>query len=458
MNYFRKAPLLLASLCLLPGLFALGCDSNGSSDDSRQVEPPAAEASQATEDTSVPTPTAELTGDAGALVERLDAQIRLFGERAESPAGSWVDHDRVAQAHLTRARLTSDWNDYRNAEQAVQRAFDAAPDGAGPLVTRIRLNATLHRFDRVEADLDLLEARPETDKSRASLASVRAELALQQGRADDAIKGLEAVHQNQPTAATACRLAHLYAKTGRNERAEPLYAEVSELAKGAEKLTRSWVALQRGIHDLERGRLDDALTHFETADQIMSGWYLVEEHIAEVLASTGKSDRAIAMYRSITDRVPNGEFYDALADTLEDDGQTERAAEARRKARRAYEEDLKIFPEVAYGHAVGHFLLHGSADKAVELARANFELRPTPESQVRLIQALVRADRVETAATEVEKLLESPWQTAELHATVARVFEMRGEAARADKHRRLANQMHPGVVQEFEWLVASTED
>ena len=194
------------------------------------------------------------------------------------------------------------------------------------------------------------------------------------------------------------------------------------------------------------------------ADDILSGWYLVEEHIAEVVASQGDLERAVDMYRDILARVPNGEFYDALADVLQEAGKTEEARQARERARRAYNSDLEAFPEAAYGHAVDHFLVHGPAPKALELARANWALRSTPEARITLVQALVRSGQVDTAREQTEKLLESPWKTPELHATAARVFELAGAAERTQKQRRLAEDLRSGASEEFEWLVASAAD
>src|SRR5690606_4698872 len=107
-------------------------------------------------------------------------------------------------------------------------------------------------------------------------------------------------------------------------------------------------------------------------------------------------------------------------------------------------------PEASYGHALAHFLEHGTAERALELARANHALRPGGEATVLLAQALYRSGRIEEARGHLEALLRTPYRTAALHATAALVLE--DDAARSAEQARLARAIDPGALDDLAWL------
>src|SRR5688500_11129003 len=114
----------------------------------------------------------------------------------------------------------------------------------------------------------------------------------------------------------------------------------------------AWLLLQRGRMDLERAQPDLALQRFRDADRLVSGWYLIEQHLAEALAVLGRTDEAEAQYRATLARRPEvdlPEVRDALATVLRAKGDTAGAAEMAATARAGWERLLATFPEAAYG-------------------------------------------------------------------------------------------------------------
>ncbi|MBA2661034.1 MAG: tetratricopeptide repeat protein [Bradymonadaceae bacterium] len=391
-------------------------------------------------------------GQARQWLDHLDASIKFLEQRVEDQTSTWLDHADIARAYLTRARLTADWQDYRKSQRALERSFELTSPPAGPLLTRLRFHGAVHLFDRMTEDLQALEQRPITGQNPLAMESARAELDLQRGRTEEAMRRLSELVEKQPSATLASRLANLEFKTGNHAAASELYERSRTLALTENDLTRAWVELQEGIFDLERGRLDDALKKFQRADAIFSGWYLIEEHIAEVYARQGHFDRAIDLYRDILSRVPAGEFYDALADTLEDAGRDDEVEAVRKLALAAFENDLNAFPEAAYAHALEHFLIHGSTHFALELAQKNLENRPTPDAHLKWVQALVINGRLEDAHREIVATLQSTWDSAELHVTATVVFELTDNDALAATHRARAEALWPDFIDEFDWL------
>ena len=112
------------------------------------------------------------------------------------------------------------------------------------------------------------------------------------------------------------RLAFLAAKTGDAAGAERLYAEAQEQLTAKEMRPYAWLELQRGVLDLERGDAAAALGRFERADRAYSGYWLIEEHLAEALHLLGRTDEAVARYRRVVARAPRPELLSALAGVL----------------------------------------------------------------------------------------------------------------------------------------------
>ena len=350
--------------------------------------------------------------------------------------------ERIAGLHLGRARLSGDYDDYAKAEAALERAFTVAGKDAGPHLTRIALNFTLHRLDRVAADLERVEKYAiKTPAERRALRELGAELAFQQGRYADARAGFEAALAAEPEAL-------LRWKTGDFAGTEDLYGQA--LGKRVEGEPAAWLHLQLGLMDLERGRHDEALAHYRDAAARLSGYWLLDEHIAEILALQGQTDAALALYADIIARTDNPEFMDAVAGIHRAAGRTEAAAPLIARADAIYEAQLLRFPEAAYGHALEHFLEFGADPKrAVTLAEANtpgalpvtvthHRTRPNAEAKISLARAYLQAGRKDDARKAIDEALATPWNTADLHAVAAEVLTATGDAAAASEQRRLA--------------------
>lgn len=377
---------------------------------------------------------------------RIDQEIAATTRRAEAHPQGWLVLERIAGLHLGRARLSGDYDDYAKAEAALERAFTVAGKDAGPHLTRIALNFTLHRLDRVAADLERVEKYAiKTPADRRALRELGAELAFQQGRYADARAGFEAALAAEPDDVTnLARMALLRWKTGDFAGAEDLYGQA--LGKRVEGEPAAWLHLQLGLMDLERGRHDEALAHYRDAAALLAGYWLLDEHIAEILTLQGKTDAALALYADIIARTDNPEFMDAVAGIHRAAGRTEAAAPLIARADAIYEAQLLRFPEAAYGHALEHFLEFGDPKRAVTLAEANHRTRPNAEAKISLARAYLQAGRKDDARKAIDEALATPWNTADLHAVAAEVLTATGDAAAASEQRRLALAMNPAVL------------
>src|SRR6185503_1437990 len=111
------------------------------------------------------------------------------------------------------------------------------------------------------------------------------------------------------------------------------------------------------------------------------GWWLADEHIAEVHALRGDFDDALARYQDIVQRTGAPEYMDAIARILLEQHQPGAAAEWTGRARTIYRERLALLPEAAAGHAIDHFLQFEplERDELLAIARQDVIARPGAE-------------------------------------------------------------------------------
>ncbi|MBK7827721.1 hypothetical protein [Nannocystis sp.] len=400
--------------------------------------------------TAKPLPTATPLQHADALAE-LDARITAVLARAEAQPTGWLVRGQLADLYLTRARLSGDYNDYASAETQIDRAFAIAGDDAGPYFTRVALNFTLHRLDRVAADLDRIEQFAiHRDTDRRALAVQRADLAFQRGDYPAAAIGLEQALASDADITNLARLALYRWKTGELLNAEHLYHQaLAKLPPGSGEPS-AWLHLQLGLMDLGRGRWDDALAHYNDGAAELAGYWLIDEHIAELLTLQGQTDAALAAYADIIRRTGSPEFMDAVASIHLAAG---RPAEARvwiDRAGQIYEAQLERFPEAAYGHALAHFLEFGSDPaRVVQLAESNHRTRPNAEAKISLARAYLKAGRQGDARDAIAGALATPWRSADLFAAAAEVYAAASDpasTATAAKHREQALAMNPHAL------------
>lgn len=391
--------------------------------------------------------------DYGRELARIDAEVGAHEAAVARYANDWGRLERLSFAYADRAKLTGDYGDYERAQESLERAFALASEGVGPFMSRAYLHFTLHRLDGAASDLDVVEsAALVSQTTRNQAAALRADIAFHRGEFEEAERLHRLSEAATPTPASAFRVAYDLWQTGRWDEAEQWLETASARVLPADARTAAWMSLQKGLMDLDRGRYTDALAHYRHADELFGGWWFVHEHIAEIQVCLGELDDAERRYRDVVARTANPELMDALADLLEERGDETEAAVFRARALETFERQLEQLPEAAYGHALEHFIAHGAPERALELAEANHALRPGGEATVRLAQALLLCGRAEEARERLALLLETPYRTAELHATAAAAFRASGDVEASTGQETLARGINPDAMDGIEDL------
>lgn len=377
----------------------------------------------------------------------IDRRIEGIQARVEATAPAWLTLQTLADALSERAHLSGDYDDYAAAEAALAKAFELAPEGSGPRMSRARLHFTLHRVGAALEDLEAAAKRINLKKhEQAAIDGLRADIAFQRGDYEAARAEFERLAEAAPGMGATSRLATYRWKTGDFDGADALYLEALRSYTGTAAQPRAWLRLMRGLLDLDRGRHRDAYAHYQNAAAELSGYWLVEEHIAEIRGILGEVEPATVLYRDLIERTGNPEFMDALAEILAEGGEAAGAEKMRLRARKAYEELLERYPEAAAGHAIDHFFADESATgRVLELAESNHRLRPNGAAKILLAKALLNAGEAERAEATILEVLASPWRSAELHEVASEVFAARGDQERATAELAKAKAIDPSV-------------
>ena len=348
--------------------------------------------------------------DYDAELEKIRGQLApLEGVAFQAP----VDLEKASKYAFLKYRyssLTADFADFQAAESALDEAIRKAGPSEDLLLLKANFDFKLHRLARTKDDLQVAPGLAGGPGGRA----LRADLDLQEGRYEAARKGYEAALRTKRTWDNLARLAYLESKTGDVAGAGRLYAEAQGELTAKEMRSYAWLELQKGLLDFDDGRYEKALDHYRKADRAYSGYWQIEEHIAEVLDRLGRTDEAVELYRGIIRRTRNPEFVNALAAIL--DRKDHAAAEALyAEAERLFEEQSRLYPEAAIGHFLKYLIgRRETSPQLLEMAERNVQLRPNAESKLLLARAWLKLNRPEKARALVGEILETPWRTPEL--------------------------------------------
>jgi tetratricopeptide (TPR) repeat protein len=358
---------------------------------------------------------AEAIEDADAEIAAATAEVAAFPDQ-------WLRHETLALHHLARAQLSGSYDDYAAADAALNTAFKLAPPGAGPHMVRARLDFAMHRLAGSDRALAAIEAYavPPVPGEQAEIDAMRGDIRFYQGRMAESLALYDRADRAAPGVSLFRRAIHA-ARTGGVDRADALFGRVIATTPGASSQLRAYLELQRGILDLDRRRLDDAMAHFRAADGFFPGHWLIEEHIAEVLTLQGDDAAAEPIYRAIVARTGHPEFIDALAAIAERRGDTGAAQQLHATAGAGWARRLQQFPEAAYGHAIDHCVAIHDAACELRLAEANYRARPFGEAAIALAHAYLANGRTADARALIDRTRATSWRSPDLDRVAAAI-------------------------------------
>ena len=378
-----------------------------------------------------------------AEIEQIEQDITAVGGAAALDPPT--DTERVTQyvyRLYQRASLANDLTALGAVEDAIDRAIPLLTHPDDLYLLRANIAFKLHRLADVQSTL--LTSPSVRGSEEGGL--IAADLDFQNGRYQKARSGYCDVLKISRSWGALARFAHLSDKMGDPEGADRLYQEAQDELTAKEMRSFAWLEVQRGFLDFAHGRYDAAQAHYERAERAYPGYWLVDEHIAELLAAQGGYAEAIAILGRVASAVHRPELEQAIGELYLLTGQAERAGQQLRQALAAYLESARC-GEVHYWHHLADYYADVAKDgaQAVIWARKDLRLRENFSTQAALAWAYYRNGQYGEARDWIDRALSSGAATAHLFRQAGRIYMAAGQEAGARRFQDRAMLLNPAV-------------
>jgi tetratricopeptide (TPR) repeat protein len=206
----------------------------------------------------------------------------------------------------------------------------------------------------------------------------------------------------------------------------------------------AWLELQLGVLHLKQGNYDKAWGHYQQAERAYSGYWLVDEHKAELLGAQGKLSEAAALYEDVVARVPRPEFQQALCELYSLLGQPEKSQYWRDITLDAYLASAHQ-GQVHYYHHLTDFFADVVRDgnEALRWAQMDFQLRENFATQTALAWAFYRAGDFNQASAFIDQALTSGVTDAHTFFQAGKIYRAAGGNGKADQYFAKASAINP---------------
>lgn len=378
-----------------------------------------------------------------AEIRRIEEDIaRAGGAAAFDPPTDAERVTRYVYGLYQRASIAGDPLALGEVERAIDRAIALVAHPGDLYFLKAGLAFKLHRLDDVERALAALPSAAGNDETRL----IRADLDFQHGRYREAEAGYRAVLHAERSWGALARLAHFTGKMGDPSAADGLYEEAQDELTAKELRSFAWVEVQRGFLDFCRGRLDDAQAHYRRADAAYPGYWLVAEHIAELLAAEGRFSAAIAILERLATAVERPDLDQAIAELYELAGQPEPAQHRAQKALAAYLRSARR-GEVHYYHHLADYYSEVEEDgrQAALWAQKDLLLRENFSTRAALARALLCAGRRDEARGWIDRALSSGVVDPRILRQAGMIYAATGNEREGRNFAEQARRLNPMV-------------
>jgi tetratricopeptide (TPR) repeat protein len=339
-----------------------------------------------------------------------------------------------------RAALSGNLNDFQEVESQLQSAIDrlgAAPDLC---LLKANLDFKLHRLAATKRDLEMSPGLADIPQGK----TITADVMFQDGRYDEARQLYESLIEQDRTWDNLARLAHLQAKLGDIAGAEKLYLEAEDEITAKEMRSFAWVELQRGLLHCQYGRFQQAREHYDRANRAYTGYWLVEEHIANLLAAEHKLEEAASLYKSVLQRVPKPELQQSLGELYRHMGKSREAEDCFQKALAIYLQSAERGDVHYYHHLVDFYCdARRDAEQALKWARQDLQVRNNFSTQAAMARALHLAGRNDEARQMIEQALGSGVKDPGLFLQAGKIYSAAGGNGLGEHYLKLAAELNP---------------
>jgi tetratricopeptide (TPR) repeat protein len=342
-----------------------------------------------------------------------------------------------------RASISGDLAGLRAVERTIDDAITLLFNPGDLYLLKAHTAFKLHKLADVHSALLVVPSVYDSDEARL----IRADLDFQHGRYQAAESGyVDVLHRERSWAALA-RLAYLRGKMGDVTGADRLYEDAVERLTAKEMRAYAWLEVQRGFLDFTRGQHGEAQLHYRRADAAYSGYWLVDEHIAELLGAEGRFGEAIAILERIVSTVDRPDLDQAIGELYELAGQSEPAAHWRERALTGYLQSARRGEVHFYHHLVDYYtdVVEDGAE-AVKWAHKDLRLRENFATHAALAWSLYRDGQFNDAVRWIDRALASGVVDARLYFWAGEIYQAAGNDVEGRELRQRALTRNPAVT------------
>jgi tetratricopeptide (TPR) repeat protein len=243
------------------------------------------------------------------------------------------------------------------------------------------------------------------------------------------------------------RLAHLCGKMGDVTGADRLYEEAEDQLTAKEMRSYAWLEVQRGFLDFALGQHGEARLHYRRADAAYPGYWLVEEHIAELLGAEGRYEEAAAIFERVVSTIDRPDLDQAIGELYELAGQSRPAAHWKERALSAYLQSTRRGEVHYYHHLVDYYTdVVEDGSEAIKWAHKDLRLRENFATQAALAWSLYRDGQFGNAVRWIDRALASGVVDARLYSWAGDIYSATGNEVEGRELRRRAITRNPAVA------------
>lgn len=373
-------------------------------------------------------------------LHRIDKDIAELLNNADVLVCDGQQATRYAYRLYQRASLTGNFEEFGKAELAINAAMPLVKHTADLYFLKASLDFKLHRNASALQNLEKGRGLRQSRQGRV----LEADLHFQEGEYGKAEKAYHTIIQEERTWDNIARLAYLKGRLGETDGADRLYREAESEITAKEMRSYAWVELQRGLLKLMHGSYDEAGIHYRKANKAYSGYWLVDEHVAELLGAKGQYEEAILLYKCIVEHVAKPELFQAIGELYILQGNEKEANVWCDKALAAYLSSAEK-GEVHYYHHLADFYndVRENGSEAVKWAGKDAALRNNFATQAQLAWAYYRNGQFEEAKKLINQALSSGVMDAQLYYKAAMIHFAVGEDDKGNQYLKTASNINP---------------
>jgi Flp pilus assembly protein TadD len=361
-------------------------------------------------------------------------------------ATSSADPERITR-HVYRlyqkASLCGDLAGLTAVGRAIDDAITLLSNPGDLYLLKAHVAFKLHKLADVQSALLAVPSVYDSDEGRL----IRADLDFQHGRYQAAQSGYVDVLERERSWGALARLAYLCGKMGDAIGADRLYGEAQDQLTAKEMRAYAWLEVQRGFLDFAHGQHGAARLHYQRADAAYPGYWLVDEHIAELLGAEGRYDDAAAIYQQIASSGHRPELEQAIGELCELGGRDGAAVYWKERALGAYLQSAQRGEVHYYHHLVDYYAdVKKDGAEAVKWASKDLQLRENFATQATLAWSLYRDAQVGAAVQWIDRALASGVVDAQLYFRAGDICSAAGDEAKGRNLRERAISLNPAVA------------